>query len=93
LAIALRGQKKLDESRITYERLLDKSPKHLAATFGLAVLYADHLKDNGRARALFKQVEGSAPSGSAMRTESEKYLKELPDSAPSKPEPPKKAPK
>jgi len=82
LAIALRGQKKLDDSRATYEKLLDKSPKHLAATFGLAVLYADHLKDNSKARSLFKQVADSAPSGSAMRTDAEKYLKELPDTAP-----------
>lgn len=89
LAIALRGQKKLDESRATYEKLLDKSPKHLAATFGLAVLYADHLKDNGKARALFKQVAADAPAGSTMKAEAEKYLKELPDTAPpSKPEPP-----
>ncbi len=87
LAIALRGQKKLDDSKAAYEKLLEKSPKHLAATFGLAVLYADHLKDTPRARTLFKQVADSAPSGSAMRTDAEKYLKELPDSAPAKPAP------
>ena len=92
LAIALRGQKKLDDSRATYEQLLNKSPKHLAATFGLAVLFADHLKDTARARTLFKQVSDSAPSGSPMRADAEKYLKELPDSGPSKPEPAKVAP-
>ncbi len=87
LAIAQRGQKKLDEARSTYEKLLDKSPKHLAATFGLAVLFADHLKDTGRARTLFKQVASDAPSGSAMRAEAEKYLKELPDSGGPPPKP------
>lgn len=88
LAIAQRGQKKLDEARGTYEKLLDKSPKHLTATFGLAVLYADHLKDTSKARALFKQVASDAPSGSAVRVEAEKYLKELPDSAAPPPKPP-----
>lgn len=90
LAIALRGQKKLDDARGTYEKLLDKSPRHLAATFGLAVLYADHLKDNGKARTLFKQVASDAPSGSPMRNDAEKYLKELPDTAAP---PPKETPK
>lgn len=93
LAIALRGLKKHDESRATYETLLERSPRHLAATFGLAILYADHIKDNGKARTLFKQVVSDAPSGSTMRTEAEKYLKELPDSAPPKPEPPPPAKK
>lgn len=92
LAIAQRGQKKLDEARSTYEKLLDKSPKHLAATFGLAVLYADHLKDTGKARTLFKQVASDAPSGSAMRSEAEKYLKELPDSGTPAPPPAKPPP-
>ncbi len=46
LAIALRGLKKHDESRATYEKLLALSPRHLAATYGLGVLYADHIKDN-----------------------------------------------
>ena len=37
VAVALRGQKRLDDSRVAYEKLLEKSPRHLAATFGLAM--------------------------------------------------------
>jgi hypothetical protein len=59
------------------------------------VLWADHLKDAGKAKALFKQVADEAPSGSALKTESERYLKELGDtpSKPAAPPPPPPAKK
>jgi tetratricopeptide (TPR) repeat protein len=94
IAVSLRGQKRFDDARVAYEKLLDRSPRHLAATFGLAILYADHLKNSEKARGLFKQVIDDAPKGSGIRTDAEKYIKDLGEGASKPPvEPPKPPPK
>ena len=92
LAISLRGQKKHEEARAMYEKLLAQSPRHLAATYGLAILWADHLKDPSKARALFKQVAEDAPKNSQLQADAERWLKELGDTGPASPPPKPAAP-
>ena len=87
VAVAMRSQKKLEEARAAYEKVLVLAPRHLAATFDLAVLYADYLKNTDKAKTLFKQVASDAPSGSPLRFEAERYIKELGGDEVAKPAP------
>ncbi|GAC1353797.1 MAG: hypothetical protein NVSMB47_06860 [Polyangiales bacterium] len=80
IAVSLRSQKKLDEAKAAYEKVLAAQPHNLSATFDLGVHYADHLKDSARAKQLFRAVVDDAPAGSPVRTEAERYWKELGDS-------------
>src|SRR5439155_20256439 len=77
IAVSLRSQKKLDEAKAAYEKVLAIQPHNLSAIFDLRVLYADHLKDNVKAKQLFKEVVDEAPSGSPVKAEAERYLKEM----------------
>jgi Flp pilus assembly protein TadD len=87
LAVALRSQKRLDEAKAAYEKVLAIQPHNLPAIFDLGVLYADHLKDNTKAKQLFKEVVDEAPSGSPIKADAERYLKEMGDTGAPTPPP------
>lgn len=80
LAAARRGQSKKDDTAalVAVEKLLkevlDKEPSNLAATFNLAVLYADYMKRPREASTLFRRFLDDAPKNHPARAEAEKWL-------------------
>lgn len=80
LAAALRGRAKRDDmsAYAESERLLlgvlEREPKNLAATFNLAVLYADYMKRPADAEKLFRKFVASAPERHPARAEAERWL-------------------
>lgn len=80
LAAARRGLAKRDDAGAFAEveallrRALEKQPDNLAATFNLAVLYADHAKRPAEARVLFERFLSQAPKVHAGRAEAERFL-------------------
>lgn len=80
LAAARRGSAKKDdisaytEAEKLLKGLLEKEPNNLAATFNLAVLYADYLKRPQEASTLFKRFLNDAPPAHPGRAEAEKWL-------------------
>ena len=80
LAAAIRGRAKRDDmtAYAESERLLlgvlEREPKNLAATFNLAVLYADYMKRPADAEKLFRRFVASAPERHPARVEAERWL-------------------
>jgi type IV pilus assembly protein PilF len=80
LAAARRGLAKRDDTAALLEvekllkRALEKQPNHLAASFNLAVLYADYLKRPADAKPLFERFLAEAPKSHAGRAEAERFL-------------------
>lgn len=80
LAAARRGLSKRDDQGALQEvekllrRVLEKEPANLAATFNLAVLYADHLKRPAEAAPLYRRFLDEAPKEHPARAEAEKFL-------------------
>jgi tetratricopeptide (TPR) repeat protein len=80
LAAARRGQHKKDDAASLAEvekllkEVLDKQPSNLAATFNLAVLYADYMKRPSEAASLFRRFLDDAPKSHPARAEAEKWL-------------------
>ncbi|HEY3494246.1 MAG TPA: tetratricopeptide repeat protein [Polyangiaceae bacterium] len=80
LAAANRGRAKRDdmgayaESEKLLLEVLDREPKNLAATFNLAVLYADFLKRPAEAEKLFRRFLSDAPEKHPARAEAERFL-------------------
>lgn len=80
LSAALRGQHKKDDTAALTEvekllkEVLDKQPSNLAATYNLALLYADYLKRPAEASALFRRFLDDAPKSHPARAEAEKWL-------------------
>jgi cytochrome c-type biogenesis protein CcmH/NrfG len=54
--------------------VLEKEPNNLAATFNLALLYADYMKRPRDAQALFQRFLDDAPSRHPARADAEKFL-------------------
>jgi tetratricopeptide (TPR) repeat protein len=100
LAAARRGAAKKDDTAAYAEAekllkgLLDKQPDNLAATFNLAVLYADYLKRPQEAASLFRRFLDDAPKSHPARAEAEKWLsaQAAPAKAPAPPADTKPAP-
>jgi len=80
LAAAIRGRAKKDdqgayaESERLLQSVLEREPKNLAATFNLAVLYADYLKRPADAEKLFRRFLADAPEKHPARADAEKFL-------------------
>jgi tetratricopeptide (TPR) repeat protein len=80
LAAALRGQGKRDnqapyrEAEKQLKSILSRDPSHLAATFNLAVLYAEFMVKPDDARPLFKKYLDEASSKDPGRAIAEKFL-------------------
>jgi Tfp pilus assembly protein PilF len=93
LAAARRGQHKKDDAAALAEvekllkEVLDKQPSNLAATFNLAVLYADYMKRPSEASALFRRFLDDAPKSHPARAEAEKWLSAQAAPAPAAPAP------
>jgi tetratricopeptide (TPR) repeat protein len=83
LAAARRAQGKRDqtapylEAEKLIKSVLEREPKHLSATFNLAVLYADHLKRPAEAAPLFQRFLADAPKNHPARAEAERALAAL----------------
>jgi tetratricopeptide (TPR) repeat protein len=80
LAAAIRGRAKKDdqsayvESERLLQSVLEREPKNLAATFNLAVLYADYMKRPADAEKLFRRFLADAPEKHPARAEAERFL-------------------
>jgi predicted Zn-dependent protease len=80
LAAAIRGRAKRDdqsayaESERLLQGVLEREPKNLAATFNLAVLYADYLKRPADAEKLFRRFLADAPEKHPARADAERFL-------------------
>jgi tetratricopeptide (TPR) repeat protein len=80
LAAALRGLAKRDDRAALAEPekllrgVLEREPNNLAATFNLAVLCADYLKQPAEAEALYKRFLDEAPDQHPGRAEAERFL-------------------
>lgn len=80
LAAALRGQGGRDkdapykEAEKLLTKLLDKSPKHVAATWNLAVLYVDYLQQPQKAKPLLQAFLKNAPKNHPRREGAQKRL-------------------
>jgi tetratricopeptide (TPR) repeat protein len=80
LAAALRGQgdaqhpQKLEEARVTLEKVLAADPHDTSALFNLGVLYADFLKKPADAAPLFRRFLSDAPADHPLRPKAEKYV-------------------
>jgi tetratricopeptide (TPR) repeat protein len=80
LAAAIRGRAKKDdqgsyaESERLLQGVLEREPKNLAATFNLAVLYADYMKRPADAEKLFRRFLADAPEKHPARAEAERFL-------------------
>jgi tetratricopeptide (TPR) repeat protein len=80
LAAAIRGRAKRDdqgayaESERLLQSVLEREPKNLAATFNLAVLYADYLKRPADAEKLFRRFLADAPEKHPARVDAERFL-------------------
>jgi len=93
LAAALRGEgdaqhpQKLEEARQLLEKVVAANAHDTSALFNLGVLYADFLKQPGKAGPLFKSFLSDAPSDHPLRPEAEKYLSAAAANAPPPPPP------
>ena len=80
LAAAIRGRAKRDdqaayaEAERLLQSVLEREPKNLAATFNLAVLYADYLKRPADAEKLFRRFLSDAPEKHPARADAERFL-------------------
>jgi cytochrome c-type biogenesis protein CcmH/NrfG len=90
LAAALRGQgsREKRDSYLEAEKLLkelrEKRPKQLAATFNLAVLYADFLGKPAEAKTLFDEFLRDAPETHPARPVAQKWLSQQKGAPPQK---------
>jgi cytochrome c-type biogenesis protein CcmH/NrfG len=64
----------LAESEKLLRGVLEREPNNLAATFNLAVLCADYLKQPAEAEALYKRFLSEAPDQHPGRAEAERFL-------------------
>ena len=80
LAAARRGQYKKEDPATLVEveqllkEVLREQPNHPAATFNLAILYADYVKRPHEATRLFRRFLDDAPKDHSARAEAEKWL-------------------
>jgi tetratricopeptide (TPR) repeat protein len=80
LAAARRGQAKKDdqsgllEAEKLLRAVLEREPKHVDATFNLAILYSDHLKRPNDATPLLQRFLDDAPTNHPGRVEAERLL-------------------
>lgn len=77
LGVALRGQKRFDDARASYERALAARPNHPAALYDLGILYMDFQPDKAKAREHLTLYRKVAASNDPRRTDAASRLKEL----------------
>lgn len=93
LGVALRGLGKHAEAERAYEAALVDAPNHVAALFNLGVLRAEFLDRRPQARELFVRYLDLAANDDERRAQAERYLVQIPASAPPPPAAAPAAPK